>query len=292
MFKFSRLAVLALGFTAIAPVIASAPKDSTVVAKVDVEGKKVEITVGELKRRMKSLPAQLQGESMDKIFEPLVQSSVDMAIITHLAKKDGLDKDEDVKARISDCQEAMLQKAYLDKEIGKLQTDAELKKAYDELMKVMPDMDEISFHQAIFRDQKKAEEFIKSVKGKGGDFEKALKEAQEKDPEVKGGKADYVKMPELPPALATALEKAKGGVMLTKPVEEKLGSQSIYFAIKVIDRRAAKKPTFDEAKSDLKGITVPKYAQQVIEDARKGFKIEKFDMEGKPIAENKEVPAA
>jgi len=155
MFKFSRLAALALSLTVALPAMADT-KDSTVVAKVDIDGKKVEITVGELKRRMKSLPPQLQGESLDKIFDPLVQSSVDMAIITHLAKKAGLDKDDEVKARIADCQEAMLQKAYLDKQISHLQTDAELKKAYDELIKVMPDMDEISFYQAIFRDKKKS----------------------------------------------------------------------------------------------------------------------------------------
>ncbi|MBW8308251.1 MAG: peptidyl-prolyl cis-trans isomerase [Candidatus Paracaedibacteraceae bacterium] len=287
MFKFSRLAALALSLTVALPSVA-ATNDSTVVAKVDINGKKVEITVGELKRRMKSLPPQLQGEPLDKIFDPLVQSSVDMAIITHLAKKAGLDKDEEVKARIADCQEAMLQKAYLDKQIAQLQTDEELKKAYDELIKVMPDMDEISFYQAIFRDKKKAEEFIKSIKAKGGDFEKALKEGQEKDPELKGGKADFVKIPELPPELSAAMEKAKGGVLIDKPVEEKLGAQSVFFVVKVIERRKAKKPSFEDAKSDLKGLTVPKYAQEVIEAARKDFKIEKFDMEGKPVAEKKE----
>jgi len=136
--------------------------------------------------------------------------------------------------------------------------------------------------------RKKAEEFIKSVKSKGGDFDKALKDGQEKDPELKGGKADFVKIPELPPALGVAMEKAKGGVLIDKPIEEKLGSQSVFFVIKVIERRTAKKPTFEEAKSDLKGLTVPKYAQEVIEAARKDFKIEKFDLEGKPVADKKE----
>ena len=294
MFKFSRLAALALSLTVALPAMAATKtevKDSTVVAKVDIDGKKVEITVGELKRRMKSLPPQLQGEPLDKIFDPLLQSSIDMAIITHLAKKAGLDKDEEVKARIADCQEAMLQKAYLDKQIGQLQTDAELKKAYDELIKVMPDMDEISFYQAILRDKKKAADFIKLIKSKGGDFEKALKEGQEKDPELKGGKADFVKIPELPPELSAAMEKAKGGVLIDKPIEEKLGSQSVFFVAKVIERRKASKPTFEEAKSDLKGLTVPKYAQEVIETARKDFKIEKFDMEGKPLPEKKQEAA-
>ncbi len=295
MLKFSRLALMALSLGVSMQAMAET-KDSTVVAKVDIDGKKKEITVGELKRRMKALPPQLQGESMDKIFDPLVQSSVDMAIVTHLAKKAGLDKDTEVKARIADCEEAMLQKAWLDKEIGNLQTDAELKKAYDELIKVMPDMDEVSFYQAIFRDKKKAEEFIKLVKAKSGDFDVALKEGQGKDAELKGGKADYVKVPELPPALGAALEGKKGGVLVDKPVEEKLGKESVFFVVKTIDRRAAKKPTFDEAKSDLKGLTMPKYAQEVIEKARKDFKIEKFDMEGKPVAEAKvdaqAVPAA
>jgi peptidyl-prolyl cis-trans isomerase C len=89
------------------------------------------------------------------------------------------------------------------------------------------------------------------------------------------------------------LKVKKVAFWLTNPIEEKLGKESVFFVVKTIDRRAAKKPTFDEAKSDLKGLTMPKYAQEVIEKARKDFKIEKFDMEGKAVAaETKAVPAA
>jgi peptidyl-prolyl cis-trans isomerase C len=289
MVNLSRLTILALGLTAASSGMADI-KDTTVVARADIDGKKVEITVNELKRRQKALPAQLQGEPLEKIFEPLTQSAIDMAIITHLAKKAGLDKDEEVKARVADCQEAMLQKAYLDREIDKLQTDAALKQAYDELIKNIPDMDEISFYQAIFEDKKKAEDFIKTVKKTAAaNFEEALKEAQKTDATIKGGKTpDYVKLPELPPALAAALDKVKGGVLVDKPIEEKLTpNRTIYFVVKVIDRRQSKKPEFADARADVKSITTPKYAQEVIEKARKDFKIEKFDMEGKPLTDKK-----
>lgn len=267
---------------------AAQPADTQVVAKVTIDGKPVEITFGDLKKRLKSLPREIQSEKIDKIFEPLLQTSIQMLIISNNAKKKGLDKDPEVQQRIKDCEEATIQKAYLDGEIEKLQTDVELKKAFDEAMKIMPDVNEVSFSQAVFRDKKKAEEFLKSLQANKGNFEETLKKAQDKDPEVKGGDVDFTKLPELPPALAEALKNTKGGVVISKPIEEKLGKESIFFDVKVKDNRPAKKPTFEEAKAELKAITTTKFAQDVLERDSKDIKIEKFGLDGKPIADKKE----
>ena len=294
MLKLTKRLTLALSLATVSPALADAqPADTQVVAKVTIDGKVVEITFGELKKRLKSLPREIQSEKIEKIFEPLLQTSIQMLIISNNAKKKALDKDPEVQQRIKDCEEATIQKAYLDGEIDKLQTDAELKKAYDEAMKIMPDVKEVSFSQAVFRDKKKAETFLTQLKGNNGKFEETLKTAQDKDPEVKGGDVDFTKLPELPPALAEALKNAKGGTVVTKVVEEKLGKDSIFFVAKVKEIRDAKKPTFDEAKSELKAITTTKFAQDVIERDSKDIKIEKFGLDGKPLSEKKEeAPAA
>lgn len=292
MLKLTKSLTLALCLASVTSTMADAqPADTQVVAKVTIDGKVVEITFGELKKRLKSLPREIQSEKIEKIFEPLLQTSIQMLIISNNAKKKGLDKDAEVQQRIKDCEEATIQKAYLDGEIDKLQTDAELKKAYDEAMKIMPDVKEVSFSQAVFRDKKKAEAFLKQLQENKGNFEETLKKAQEKDPEVKGGDVDFTKLPELPPALAEALKNAKGGTVVTKVIEEKLGKDSIYFVAKVKEIRDAKKPTFEEAKPELKAITTTKFAQDVIERDSKDIKIEKFGLDGKPLTEKKEEAA-
>jgi peptidyl-prolyl cis-trans isomerase C len=291
MFKRSkylaRSLTLALSLSVAAPAMADTPDDQ-VCAEVTIEGKVQKITFGDLKKRLKSLPREVQGEKIEKIYDPLLQTAIQMLIISNNARKQSLDKDPEVQQRIKDCEEATVQKAYLDGEVDKLQTDVELKKAYDEAMKIMPDVDEVSFSQAVFRDKKRAEAFLTALKGNEGNFEKTLKEAQEKDPEVRGGDMDFTKIPELPPALAEALKNTKGGVVISKPIEEKLGKDSIFFTIKVKEKRKAKKPTFEEAKAELKGITMTKFVQDVIRRDSEGIKVSKFGLDGKPLEEKKE----
>lgn len=289
MLKLTKRLTLALSLATVTPALADAqPADTQVVAKFTLDGKVVEITFGDLKKHMKSLPREIQNEKIEKIYEPLLQTAIQMLIISNNAKKKGLDKLPEVIELTAACKDNTERKYYLDSEIEKLQTDAELKKAYDEAMKIMPDVKEVSFSQAVFRDKKKAEDFLKQLQGNKGNFEETLKKAQEKDQEVKGGDVDFTKLPELPPALAEALKNSKGGTVVTKVIEEKLGKDSIYFVVKVKEIRDAKKPTFEEAKPELKAITATKFAQDVIERDSKDIKIEKFGLDGKPLTEKKE----
>lgn len=291
MLKSSRKLLAALSLSVLAvPAWADAPADTAVAAKVTIDGKPIDITFGDVKKRLKSLPKEIQGEKIEKIYEPLLQTTIDMLILSNNAKKKGLDKNPDVQQRIKDCEEATVQKAYLDGEIEGLQSDAQLRIAYDEAIKILPNVDEVSFSHAAFRDKAKAEKFLAQLKANKGDFKKTLDEAQKADPEVKGVvDVDFTKLPELPPALAEAMKNAKGATILPKVIEEKLGNESIFFVAYVKDRRPAKKPTFEQAKPELKSITLPKFAQEVIERDRKGVKIEKFGMDGKPMADK---PAA
>lgn len=259
-------------------------KDTDVVAKVTIDGKTVEITYSQLKERLKSLPPQIQGAPIEQIYAPLVQSAVDMEIIKFRAKAKGLEKDPEVQRRIADCQEAMLQKSYLDKEIATLQTDEELKKAYSEIAKVIPKVDEVSLHQAIFRTKKEATDFLAQVK-KAGDFNKALEEARKTNAEIKGGKIDYTRMDELPPSLAEAVKKAAKATLVANVVEEKLGQESLFFVVRVDDKRPGQTPSFEQLKDELKAITSQKFAAQIIERDRKDVKIEKTGLDGKPMVD-------
>jgi peptidyl-prolyl cis-trans isomerase C len=268
-------------------------KDTDVVAKVTIDGNTYQITFGELKKKLKTLPPQVQGAPIHQIYEPLLNSAVHMMVIEHNAKKLGLEKDEDVQQGIKDCQGAILMKSYIDGgvwgmnkpgiKIDALATEAELKKAYDEIIKILPKVEEVGMHQAIFMKKEEAKKFINDLKGKK--FEDVLAEAQKTNKDIKGGDLGYIKLPELPASIAEKVKKAAKATVIPEPIEEQIDGQKIYIVVKVDDKRTAPTPTFEEMKEEVKSITYPKFAQQIIERDIKSAKVEKTGLDGKPMAD-------
>jgi peptidyl-prolyl cis-trans isomerase C len=269
-------------------------KDTDIVAKITLDGKSYQITFGELKKKLKTLPPQVQGAPLPQIYEPLLNSAIHMIVIEHNAKKLGLEKDEDVQQGIKDCQQAMVMKAYIDGNVHGLNkpnikldavaTEAELKRAYDEIIKILPKMEEARMHQAIFTKKEEAVKFIAELK-KNADFAKVLADAQKTNADIKGGDLGYVKIPELPASIAEKVKKAAKATIIAEPIEEQLDGQKLYIAVKVDDKRVAPTPTFEEMKDEVKSITYPKFAQQVIERDMKAAKVEKTGLDGKPMTD-------
>lgn len=258
--------------------------DSTVVAKVNVDGKTIEITFAQLKEQLKSLPANIQGAPIKEIYEPLLQNAINLAIITAKAKNQGLDKDAEVLRRIAECQEAMLQKTFLEREVAKLQTPEELKKAYDEVIKILPKVDQVRLSQAIFKNEADAKNFIKTVK-KEGNFEKALQEAKTSKKEVEGGDMENIRMDALPPDIAKEVSKAAKATLIDKPITVELAGNKLYFVIRVNDKSPAPQPTFEQLESELKQITFQKFAKTVLDKVTADAKVEKTGLDGKPMAD-------
>lgn len=266
--------------------------DSTVVAKVTVDGKTIEITFAQLKEQLKSLPANIQGAPIKEIYEPLLQNAINLAIITAKAKNQGLDKDAEVQRRIAECQEAMLQKTFLEREVAKLQTPEELKKAYDEVIKILPKVDQVRLSQAIFKNESDAKNFIKAVK-KENNFEKALKETKDSGKEVEGGDMDNIRMDALPPDLAKEVSKAAKATLIDKPIAVELAGNKLYFVIRVNDKSPAPQPTFEQLEAELKQITFQKFAKTVLDKVTTDAKVEKVGLDGKPMTDKPaDKPAA
>lgn len=274
--------------TATAADTAIAITDSSVVAKVTIDGKTMEITFAQLKEQLKSLPANIQGAPMKEIYEPLLQNAINLAIITAKAKAQGLEKDPEVLRRIAECQEAMLQKTFLEREVAKLQTPEELKKAYEEVIKILPKVDQVRLSQAIFKTEADAKKFVTAVK-KENNFEKALKAVKDSGKEVEGGDVDYIRMDALPPAIGTEVTKAAKATLIDKPIAVELGGNKLFFVIRVNDKMPAPQPTFEQLEAELKQITFQKFAKTVLDKVTSDAKVEKTGLDGKPMTDK---PAA
>lgn len=275
--------------TASAAASGTEPADSTVVSKITVDGKTIQITYGQVKDKLKLLPPQLQNAPFKDIF-PLLQKSVGTEqVITYFAEKAGIKNDPEFQKMVAECQKGVLQKLFLDKEIEKRATDDELKKAYEEVKKAAPKEDEYNISMITLTDKSKATKLLGEVKKAGPSkfAEFANKESMNKIPD---GNLGYVRLGELPEAFRDKVKDAAKATIVSNVIEISMPDPSdankkvtTYNIVLVQDKRPATFPAFDAVKGELKTAVGSKFAKEAIKEFESKATFETFGMDGKPI---------
>lgn len=253
---------------------------STVVAEFS-DGSK--ILLGQLMESKSKLPAQYKSVPVEKIYEVLLNRLIDLKLVLDAATKVGIEKNPETLKRIADAQEAIMQKAYLDKEIAKLITDAILQEKYQEALKMLPKGEmEIRLSHILVKTREEALAVLKDIKS-GKKFEDLVKEksvdAQTKE---NGGDLGFVRKGDLPKETGDVVFKAAKGSI----VNEVISIGDLGFSIfRVDDKRAVEPPKFEEIKEDIKNSIAPDYAVKVIESLRKDYNVKKIGLDGKPLVE-------
>lgn len=271
-----------------------APADSTIVGKITIDGKTVNITYKDLMDRAKSLPAQIQAAAKERrkeIYAPLLNSAIDMMLITLAAQKAGLDKNPDVLALMENSKIAALQKKFLDDKIDAAakspEGKAELKKVFEEVSKSLPKTDEYDLAHILVKTEKEAIDAIAKLK-KGTDFAALAAEVSIDESKANGGNIGWVRMDEMPKEFSDAVKGVAKATVVQKPVKTQLG----FHVIKVKEKKPATPPTFEQVEPELIQAMAAKFAQKEIEALRAAAKIEKFDEAGKPLVEEKKPDVA
>jgi len=241
------------------------------------------ILLGQLLESKSKLPPQFKDVPTDKVYEILLNRLVDLKLVLDSAIKAGIGKDAEVLKRITDAQEAIMQKAYLDKEIAKLITDVILREKYQELLKMLPQGEiEVKLSHILVKTAEEAATVLKDIKS-GKKFEDIVKEkstdAQTKD---NGGDLGYIRKGDLPQVDSEKIFKTAKGSVVTEaiPVGE-LG----YSVFRVDDKRPIEPPKFEDVKDDIYKAVAPEFAVKVIEKLRKEQVVKKFGLDGKPLIE-------
>ena len=232
---------------------------------------------------MSSLPPQIQGAPFDKVFGPLVDHVINSELLTKAAKDQGLDKDPKVKQKQAECENMMLQQAYLEGAVEKLATDSVLKEHFAKLIKSIPKGEkEFRLRHILVSAESEAKDLIKELKTNSDFSELAKKKSKDRSKE-KGGDLGYLRKGEMPKGFSTEVSKAAAGAVLPKPVKTEAG----WHVIKVEDKRDIELPKFEQVRGELKNMVAPHLALDVIKGLRKDVKIERFDRDGKPVLESK-----
>jgi peptidyl-prolyl cis-trans isomerase C len=265
MKPISSYAAAAVAVCMAAAPVAAAQNNTTAAAKVNG----TTIPQYRLDAAIKARIAQGQQDTPE-MRKGIRDALINQEIVAQEAAKRGVDKQPNIAAQLELDRQAILARAYFEDHLSKNPiTDDMLKKEYERLKPTLP-AKEYKLRHILVEKEDEAKNIIAQLK-KGASFEKLAAE-HSKDPGSKGrgGDLDWAPVERYVKPFAEAVTKLKKGATTETPVQTDFG----YHVIRLEDERAAKVPSFEEAKPQLQQIMQNQSVQKVIQDLRAKAKVE------------------
>jgi peptidyl-prolyl cis-trans isomerase C len=278
LFALGRLAAAALVLAlAVPPLAAQEKKPDPVVAEVNGE----KILLSDLVATYRSLPARLQQVPFEQLYRPLLEHAIAIRLLSAEGRKANLQDSEAVKKRLKFMEIQYVYEAYVEKIVNERATEAKLKEAYEAFVKEHKGEEEVRASHILVKTEQEAKDIIAQLE-KGADFEKLAKEKSiDPSKNKNGGDLGFFTKQQMVKEFAEAAFALKKGETSKTPVKTQFG----WHVIRVTDRRTTEAPKFDQVKDQLKQKLSETIAQEEINKLRGAAKIERFDVEGKPLKE-------
>lgn len=268
--------VLLSAFIAPFPAIA---EDDVVLARVNGS----EIHKSDVMRELAALPPQLQQIPVEQIYPQLLDRMIDAKLLLAEGYAGKVNETAEFKERAKRAEERIITDLTLREKIKPMITDDKIKSLYDEIVKKSPVEEEVKARHILVKTEKEAKDIIEQL-GKGGDFSKLAAEKSTDTASAKeGGDLGYFTKKTMVPAFADAAFALKNGEYTKTPVKSEFG----YHVIKVEDKRKAEPIKLEKVKAQLEAKLSDTMANDYVEGIKKKAKIERFGLDGKPMAEPK-----
>jgi peptidyl-prolyl cis-trans isomerase C len=195
---------------------------------------------------VKQVVAQGQATDGPQLRDAIKKDLIAREVLMQEAVKEGYDKNADVKQALDSARQTIVVNALAQDYIQKHPvSDAEVKAEYDRWVKQNGDK-EYHVRHIVVENEADAKAIIAKLKG-GAKFEDLAKQSKDAGTANNGGDLDWASPSSFPPEFAAGFTGLQKGQVTENPVHTNLG----WHVIKLDDVRAAKLPTFDEAKPQI-----------------------------------------
>ena len=254
---------------------AAEPSPDTVVAIVN--GTK--ITRADVIASAQSLPAQYQ-QQINAIFPALIDRLVDLTLLSDEGRKQNLQDDPAVKARIDQFEKQVIQEAVITRYLKASMTEDAIKARYEKFVAEQPKGTEVHALHILVESEAEAKAVITQLAG-GADFSTVAKE-KSTDPSAQqnGGDLGYFSSGEMVPEFEQAAFALEKGQSSKEPVKSQFG----WHVIKVVDRREKTPPTLDQARGQIEEILSSELVTAYVTSLHAAAQIETFNPDGTPKA--------
>lgn len=258
-----------------------AKEENPVLAKINGEAVKRQDVID----LVNVMPAQMRQIPLEQLFPMALEQLINNKIIDKKANKAGLEKDKFVKEQLKQAKEQIIRTKFLEDSIKAGMTDERLQEAYTKYVANFEEVEEVKASHILVDDEKLAKSIIVKL-NKGGDFVALAKENSKDGSSENGGDLGYFSEKEVVPEFAKAAFGTKIGEYTKTPVKSTFG----YHIIKIEEKRNRPAAEFAQAKPYLEKELQRAVLDELVLEWRTGADIERFDINGKPIADQE--PAA
>ncbi|HXE16334.1 MAG TPA: peptidylprolyl isomerase [Stellaceae bacterium] len=285
-----RLAALSIALLA-APLAASAqspeskqPPADPVMARVDGH----DIRGSQVMALIRRLPQQTQEVPMEKLVPAMIDTLINTQLIQEAAEHANLKNDPEVKRRLALAESDIIRSVYVERLVSKDLGEDKLKAEYEQFVKTVPAREEIDARHILVKTEAEAKQIIAQLE-KGADFAKLAKE-KSIDPAGKdsGGDLGWFTKDQMVPEFANAAFALKKGQFTKTPVKTRFG----WHIIKLVDRRAAPPPSYDEVKQQMAQRIQGELIGEKVKELRAHAKIEIIGPDGKAVPAGSATPPA
>ncbi len=257
-----------------APQASAVPTGDPVVATVN--GRPIHLS--ELRSAAATLPPNLRTMPEPVLYPMLLDRLIDQQALADEARRIGLDKDPAVQQQVHMAEDAALQRALLLKDVQPLITDQAVHARYEKDIAGKSGAEEVHAKHILVDSETQAKDIIAQLDA-GADFDTLAKKYSKDPGATQGGDLGFFKKEDMVPEFAAAAFALQPGQVTQTPVHTQFG----WHVIKVIERRQAKPPSFEEAKDELRQRMAQEAAEKVVADARSHVTVEKFNLDGSPV---------
>ena len=242
---------------------AASPAPATPAAAPSASGDKQLYSQGQYDVLLKERLAQ-GGQDTPEVRNAVKEELNTRELLAREAKKQGVDKNPDVKTQMDLASQTVLVRAYVSDWIKKNPVpEADLKKEYDAIKTQIGDK-EYKVRHILVEKEDEAKDIIAELQ-KGAKFEELAK-SRSKDPgsKDKGGDLDWNAPANFVKPFGDAMKSTPKGKFTAQPVQTQFG----WHVIEVDDIRDAKVPGFEEVKPQLQQRLQAQWLDKYFKDLR------------------------
>ena len=224
------------------------------------------------------LPEQYQKIPLMQIYPALVDTVIDMKLSAADARKKRLHETKEFKVLMSRVEDQMLQRTVLQAEMDKALTEEALKRRYDALIADEKSSTEVHARHILVKTKEEANDIIEQLQN-GASFEVTAKEKSTGPSATSGGDLGFFGKGQMVAEFEKAAFSLRKGKFTDTPVKTQFG----WHIIKLEDRRKSEPPSFESIKQKLQTEISQETGAEYVSGLRKKAKIERFDLDGKPL---------
>lgn len=199
------------------------------------------IFLDEVMQLTEQLPEEYRRQPLSNYFDQLVDEIIDTRLAAKAGAEAGLDSDPIIAEAMELAMRKVLAEAWLATEIRKSVSDEAIQEAYERFVADSVSREEVRASHILLADEEDAKTLITEIT-LGADFAELAKEFSTGPSGPAGGDLGYFGRGAMVPAFEAAAFDLEVGAHTLEPVQTQFG----WHIIKLVDRRTAEAPSFEE----------------------------------------------